>query len=45
MVELRRKAGVSKTQVTVDGQVLPADRISNIHAGKTYKVEVALPGA
>ena len=43
-VELRRKVGVSKTQVTVNGQVLPADRISKIQAGKTYKVEVALPG-
>jgi len=44
-VELRRKAVVSKTQVTVDGQVLPDNRISIVQAGRTYKVEVALPGA
>jgi cellobionic acid phosphorylase len=44
-VELRRKAGVSKTRVAVDGQALPANRISNIQVGKTYKVEAALPGA
>jgi cellobionic acid phosphorylase len=44
-VVLRRKAGVSKTQVIVDGQVLPANRISSIQAGTTYKVEVMLPGA
>ena len=44
-MELHRKAGVSKTQVAVDGQMLPANRISNIQAGKTYKVEVILPGA
>jgi cellobionic acid phosphorylase len=44
-VELRREAGVSKTQVAVDGQLLPANRISNVQGGKTYKVEVALPGA
>jgi cellobionic acid phosphorylase len=44
-VVLRRKAGNFQTRVAVDGQVLPDNRITIIQAGRTYKVEVALPGA
>ncbi len=44
-VELRRKSEVSRIQVAVDGQGLPANRITHIQTGRTYKVEVTLPVA
>jgi cellobionic acid phosphorylase len=39
-IEMRRVAGIAHTQVIVAGQPLPANRLTRIEAGKTYKVEV-----
>jgi cellobionic acid phosphorylase len=42
-IEICREAGVSNTLVVVDGQTFPANRVTNIQAGKTYKVRVRIP--
>ena len=42
-VEMRREKGVSRTSVVVDGQELQINRVTDIQAGKAYKVEVRLP--
>jgi cellobionic acid phosphorylase len=42
-VTMRRDAGLSQLRVIVDGQPLPANRLAPIQAGKTYRVEVAIP--
>ena len=42
-VEMRRESGISNAQVVVDGQPLPANRLTDIRVGKTYKVEVVIP--
>jgi cellobionic acid phosphorylase len=42
-IEFRREAGISNTRVVVDGQTLPANRLTHIQAGKTYQVEVRIP--
>lgn len=42
-VEMRREAGILNTRVVVDGQTLPANRFTDIQAGKTYRVEVRIP--
>ncbi len=44
-LEMRRESRVSKTRVTVDGQVQAANSITNVQTGKTYQVEVTLPDA
>jgi hypothetical protein len=40
---MRREAGLSDTLVGVDGRKLPANRLTDIQAGKTYAVEVSIP--
>jgi hypothetical protein len=40
---MRREKSISQTLVVVDGQELPVNRVTDIQAGKTYKVEVRLP--
>jgi len=42
-VQMRRENVVSQTLVVVDGQKLPVNRVTDIQAGKTYRVEVRLP--
>jgi cellobionic acid phosphorylase len=42
-VEMRREKGVSQTSVMVDGQELQVNRVTDIQAGKAYKVEVRIP--
>jgi cellobionic acid phosphorylase len=42
-VEIRREAGVSHTRVVVDGQTLPANKLTDIQAGRTYEVKVGIP--
>ena len=43
-IELRREAGLSNTRVVVDGQELPANRLTDFRAGKNYKVDVRIAG-
>jgi cellobionic acid phosphorylase len=42
-VRMRRERGVSGLLVSVDGQKLPANRITDIQAGRRYRVEVGIP--
>ena len=42
-IEMRREPGLSNTLVVVDGRKLPANRLTDIQAGKTYAVEVSIP--
>jgi cellobionic acid phosphorylase len=42
-VEMRRESGISKAFVVVDGEELQVNRVTNIQAGKKYKVEVRIP--
>jgi len=41
-VDIRRGA-VDRVEVTCDGVALPAARIDNIEAGRTYRLEVSVP--
>ena len=43
-IEMRREAGISNTQVTVDGQMLGTNRLDHVQTGSTYRVEVSIPG-
>jgi cellobionic acid phosphorylase len=42
-VEIRRKTGLSRTVVVVDGRELPGNRMTDFRAGRSYKVEVNTP--
>ena len=42
--QVRRTAGLDAAQVTVDGVLLPEPLLRGVAAGKTYRVEVELPG-
>jgi cellobionic acid phosphorylase len=42
-VEIRRKAGVSRALVVVDGRELPGNRVTDLEAGRSYEVEVSIP--
>jgi cellobionic acid phosphorylase len=42
-VEIRRESGIHRTLTVVDGQTLPANRLTGIQAGQSYKVEVRMP--
>ncbi len=41
-IEIRRESGVSRTLVVVNGQPLPANRLTSIQAGQSYTVEVSI---
>jgi len=41
-VDMRREPGTSKTRVSVDGLDVPDHRITKIHSGRTYQVNVTL---
>jgi cellobionic acid phosphorylase len=43
-IEICRAAGVSGISVAVDGRKLPTNRVARVQAGKTYQVNVSLPG-
>ncbi|RYP69224.1 hypothetical protein DL771_006192 [Monosporascus sp. 5C6A] len=43
IADIRRDSGVKEVTVTLGGEVLPKPHISNIKAGKTYKLSVAIP--
>ncbi len=43
-IEMRREAGVSDTLMMVGGKQLAAHRLTGIQPGKTYEVEVSIPG-
>jgi cellobionic acid phosphorylase len=43
-IEMRREAGLGKVRVTLDGKVLADNRITHFQAGKTYQVNVTIPG-
>jgi cellobionic acid phosphorylase len=43
IVEMRRRAGQSRTLVVVDGRELAANRLAALQAGKTYELEVSIP--
>jgi cellobionic acid phosphorylase len=42
-VEMRRESGISNALVVVDGQQMPVNRLTDVQAGKTYKIEVRIP--
>jgi cellobionic acid phosphorylase len=42
-VQMRRERGMSGIRVAVDGEELPANRLTRIQAGRTYKVAVSVP--
>ena len=42
-VEIRRETGISRTMLIVDGRTLPANKLTDIRPGKTYKLQVKLP--
>jgi len=41
-VEIRRESGLSETVAVLNGQALPGNRLRDIQAGQTYKVEVKI---
>ncbi|RYP73943.1 hypothetical protein DL769_004114 [Monosporascus sp. CRB-8-3] len=43
IADIRRDSGVREVTVTLDGEVLPKPHVSNIKAGQTYKLSVAIP--
>ena len=42
-VEIRRQKGLETTVVTRDGHPLPSSEITDLHAGKSYRLEVRIP--
>jgi len=42
-MEMRRVAGVERTVVAVDGQMLNGNQITEIESGKRYHVDVKVP--
>ncbi|RYP05145.1 hypothetical protein DL764_003999 [Monosporascus ibericus] len=43
IADIRRDSGAKEVTVTLDGEVLPKPHVSNIKAGQTYKLSVAIP--
>ncbi|RYP36846.1 hypothetical protein DL767_003236 [Monosporascus sp. MG133] len=43
IADIRRDSGVKEATVTLGGEVLPKPHVSNIKAGQTYKLSVAIP--
>jgi cellobionic acid phosphorylase len=43
-IEMHRTAGLASVVVAVDGQTLPSSRFTGVQAGRSYRVEVQLPG-
>jgi cellobionic acid phosphorylase len=42
-VHVHREPDVANTQVAVDGQPLPTQRLTRFQAGRTYQVQVSIP--
>jgi cellobionic acid phosphorylase len=43
-LEMGRKPGLFRTVAVVDGWELPTSRVNDLQAGRTYEVEVSVPG-
>ncbi|RYP92310.1 hypothetical protein DL770_001623 [Monosporascus sp. CRB-9-2] len=43
IADIRRDSEAKEVTVTLDGEVLPKPHVSNIKAGQTYKLSVAIP--